>query len=434
MDYLKQGIQKYIDIINTSINVNISTTKIEHISKNTINRLTMKIMRELYFIVKQYKILDDIKTIKYDKNSYVEYTYFCIGEIIKKIDSMKIDEKTIVSNTTINPDIKKIDSIKIDETPIVSNNTIKPEEKPTVKSNRNTDNLFGLLNGVLGFDTINNKKQEINIWKRFTENDLTKKCMGGMDNFINDIYDNIFFSSGYTEQEREILGLTIEKGVIFHGPPGTGKTMLSIALAKKIISTTGLYRVIKGPELTDMLVGQTEKNIRYIFDIPKDKLCVIIIDEIDSLLPVRRQTNNGHNESMVSQFLTMMDGPDNSNHKNLIIIGTTNRIDMIDPAALRPGRFGTKYHIDNPNDKLRNDIFHFYIDPMITLKMISNDIDFNIIVKESNGLSCADISHIHKKLARIYINNKRTKMIDIDDIIPLLLKEEKHDELNNMYI
>ena len=126
-------------------------------------------------------------------------------------------------------------------------------------------------------------------------------------------------------------------GILFFGPPGTGKTMLAKAVANECKMN---FMSVKGPELLNMYVGESEKNIRDIFNKARANLpCIIFFDELDALVPNR---GNGSDSSsvmdrMVSQFLTEIDGL--GKEAGLFVIGATNRPDLLDPSLLRPGRF-----------------------------------------------------------------------------------------------
>ena len=150
-------------------------------------------------------------------------------------------------------------------------------------------------------------------------------------------YPNLFTSS------KDKLGIS-RSGILLYGPPGTGKTLL----AKAICSQFELnFLSVKGPELLDMYVGQTELNVRNLFQKAHlNSPCVLFFDELDSLAPIRGRAGDsgGVMDRVVSQLLTEIDGldrnsSDESKSSQVFLIGATNRPDLIDPSLLRPGRF-----------------------------------------------------------------------------------------------
>ena len=142
------------------------------------------------------------------------------------------------------------------------------------------------------------------------------------------------------QQQQQQLGLA-RSGILLYGPPGTGKTLL----AKAVANECGLnFLSVKGPELLDMYVGQTEQNVRRLFE--KARLnapCILFFDELDSLAPTRGRAGDsgGIMDRVVSQLLTEIDGMDKlaTSNAHVFLIGATNRPDLIDQSLLRPGRF-----------------------------------------------------------------------------------------------
>ena len=158
------------------------------------------------------------------------------------------------------------------------------------------------------------------------------------------------------EVELQQADALIPSGVIFYGPPGTGKSEWAKSVASELGATLS---VIHGPELKHSLVGETERAIRSIFaQARRTAPAVILIDEMDSLTPARRESDSNFEASMVAQFLAEMDGL--RNDEAVLVVGTTNRIDSVDPAFLRPGRFGVTIHVDYPGKDDRKRILDHY--------------------------------------------------------------------------
>lgn len=171
--------------------------------------------------------------------------------------------------------------------------------------------------------------------------------VGGLTDIKEIITDTILLPLTYptlfTSTENR-LGIT-RSGILLYGPPGTGKTLL----AKAISNECGLnFLSVKGPELLDMYVGQTEQNVRNLFEKARlNSPCILFFDELDSLAPIRGRAGDsgGVMDRVVSQLLTEIDGLDKFNSSTdekptqIFLIGATNRPDLIDPSLLRPGRF-----------------------------------------------------------------------------------------------
>ena len=205
--------------------------------------------------------------------------------------------------------------------------------------------------------------------------DLGYDAIGGLGPQIETIKDAIELPYLYAEYFREHK-LQPPKGVLLYGPPGCGKTLIAKAvahslaqqLAKKTGQTVkGYFLNVKGPELLNKYVGETERQIREIFARAKEKATdgspvVIFFDEMDSLFRTRGSGISSDVEStIVPQFLAEIDGVEGL--KNVIVIGASNRQDLIDPAVLRPGRFDVKIKIDRPDQGSAEEIFSKYLTP-----------------------------------------------------------------------
>ncbi|MCQ2053649.1 MAG: AAA family ATPase, partial [archaeon] len=177
------------------------------------------------------------------------------------------------------------------------------------------------------------------------------------------------------------------KGILLYGPPGTGKTMLAKAVATE---SEANFIAIKGPEFLNKWVGESEKAVRETFRKAKQASpCVIFIDEIDSITPQRGTEINDHvTERVVSQMLTEMDGLEVLN--NVVVIATTNRPDIMDPALLRPGRFDKSIYIGLPDKKSREKIFGIHV----ANKPLAEDVDVILLATETENCTGADIAAI----------------------------------------
>ncbi|WP_018143081.1 proteasome ATPase [Alloscardovia criceti] len=196
--------------------------------------------------------------------------------------------------------------------------------------------------------------------------DVSFEDIGGLDEQIHQIRDAVQLP--FTHRDLyAFYGLQGAKGILLYGPPGNGKTLLAKALAHALaVDEQGAFLSIKGPEVLSKFVGEAERMIRMVFsrarEIASDnKPVVIFIDEMDSLLRTRGSGVSSDVETtVVPQFLSELDGLEDL--KNVIVIGASNRLDMIDPAVLRPGRLDIKIYIGAPDAQQAHDILLHYMD------------------------------------------------------------------------
>ena len=204
--------------------------------------------------------------------------------------------------------------------------------------------------------------------------DIGYTDIGGLDEQINAIRDAIELPYLYPKEYEE-FNLSPPKGVLLYGPPGCGKTLIARAVASSIAERVrkesgrddvrGYFINIKGPELLNKYVGETERKIREVFQKAREKSkegfpVIIFFDEMDSLFRSRGMGISSDMEStLVPQFLSEIDGVENL--RDVIVIGASNRQDLLDPAVLRPGRLDIKIKIDRPNLEGAKDIFGIYL-------------------------------------------------------------------------
>jgi len=210
--------------------------------------------------------------------------------------------------------------------------------------------------------------------------DVTYADVGGLDDQIEAITDAVELPYLYRELYSEHK-LPAPKGILLYGPPGCGKTLIAKAvansLAKKVAEVTGntnarsYFLNIKGPELLNKYVGETERQIRLVFQRAREKSeegvpVIVFFDEMDSLFRTRGTGISSDMEStIVPQLLAEIDGVETL--KDVIVIGASNREDLIDPAILRPGRLDVKIRIERPNEVAATQIFSRYLTPDLPL-------------------------------------------------------------------
>ena len=159
----------------------------------------------------------------------------------------------------------------------------------------------------------------------------------------------------------ERLGITPPRGMVLYGPPGTGKTLLAKAVATESVAN---FIAIKGPEVMSKWVGESEKKLREVFRKAKQvSPCIVFLDELDALAPARGGDSDSKvSDRLVDQLLTSMDGLENL--EGVVIIGATNRPEIIDPALLRPGRFDRMILVNEPNEVARKQILEIHTKKM----------------------------------------------------------------------
>jgi len=187
------------------------------------------------------------------------------------------------------------------------------------------------------------------------------------------------------------------KGILLAGPPGTGKTLVAKAVARE---SQVNFISIKGPALLSKWVGESEKGVREVFKKARQAApCIVFFDELDALVPSRGSEGGGSHvaERVVSQFLTEMDGIEEL--KGVVILGATNRRDIIDPALLRPGRFDLIMELPVPNREGRLAIFRIHT----AGKPLAKDVNLNGLVEASDGMVGADIEAVCRQASMLAI-------------------------------
>jgi transitional endoplasmic reticulum ATPase len=189
------------------------------------------------------------------------------------------------------------------------------------------------------------------------------------------------------------------KGVLLYGPPGTGKTMLAKAVATE---SEANFISVKGPEFLSKWVGESEKAVRETFRKARTAApCIIFLDEIDSIAPVRGTGSDSRvTERVISQMLTEMDGLESLH--NVVVIAATNRPDIIDPALMRPGRFDRLVFIPAPDQKARLEIFKIHTKN----KPLADDVDLQTLAMRTDGYTGADIAALVNEAVMLTIRRK----------------------------
>jgi transitional endoplasmic reticulum ATPase len=233
--------------------------------------------------------------------------------------------------------------------------------------------------------------------------------VGGLDELKEELREAIEWPIKHKEA-FEFVNVESPKGILLHGPPGTGKTMIAKALATM---TESNFISIKGPELLSKWVGESERGVREIFRKARQAApCIIFLDEIDALVPRRGNDSGSHvTENVVSQILTEIDGLEELH--NVLIIGATNRLDIVDEALLRPGRFDRIIEVPNPDAKGREQIFKIHTKK----KPLADDVNISKVVELTDGFSGAEMMAITNRAAILalkrYVGGKPGNIKDI---------------------
>ena len=237
---------------------------------------------------------------------------------------------------------------------------------------------------------------------------VTWEDIGGLENVKRELQEVVQYPVEHPEK-FEKFGMSPSKGVLFYGPPGCGKTLLAKAIANECQAN---FISVKGPELLTMWFGESEANVRELFDKARQSApCVLFFDELDSIATQRGGSvgdAGGAADRVLNQLLTEMDGMNAK--KTVFIIGATNRPDIIDSALLRPGRLDQLIYIPLPDENSRKQIFK----SVLRKSPVSPDIEFDSLVRHTNGFSGADITEICQRACKYGIRENIEREIELE--------------------
>ncbi len=238
--------------------------------------------------------------------------------------------------------------------------------------------------------------------------DVTWDQVGGLQDVKEELREAVEWPLKYPDLFAQ-LNATPPKGLLLYGPPGTGKTLLAKAVAHESESN---FISVKGPELLNKFVGESEKAVREVFRKARQASpCIIFFDEIDSVAPTRGSSlGDSHvTERVISQFLTEMDGLEEL--RNVIIIAATNRPDIIDSALLRPGRFDRLLFVPPPDLEARKQIFKIH-----TRKTpLADDVNLDELARKTDGYTGADIASLANTGVMLALREHISKAKDPED-------------------
>ena len=248
----------------------------------------------------------------------------------------------------------------------------------------------------------------------FIENpDIHWKQIGGLPDVKRELQEAVEWPMKYPGLYDK-LGHKMPRGILLHGPSGTGKTLMAKAVATE---SEANFVSVRGPELLSKWVGESERGIREIFKRARQSApCVIFFDEIDSIAPIRGGgTESAVTERVVSQLLTELDGMENM--RGVIVLAATNRADMIDPALLRPGRFDKIIQIPMPDKESRLQILKINSKEIPLADDSGPDkIDYDKLAELTDGLSGADVAAISNTAVSLVVHEHLDKEPDVKEV------------------
>ena len=221
--------------------------------------------------------------------------------------------------------------------------------------------------------------------------------IGGLEDVKQELKETVQYPVQFADK-FELFGMNAAKGVLFYGPPGCGKTLLAKAIANECKAN---FISVKGPELLTMWFGESEANVRELFDKARQASpCVIFFDEMDSIAKARGAGGGGASEAgdrVINQILTEIDGV--GARKSVFVIGATNRPDILDPAIMRPGRLDQLIYIPLPDHDSRLSIFR----ANLRKSPVAADVDLEELTVQTDGFSGADITEVCQRACKLAI-------------------------------
>ncbi|XP_038162420.1 vesicle-fusing ATPase isoform X1 [Cyprinodon tularosa] len=250
-----------------------------------------------------------------------------------------------------------------------------------------------------------------------------KMGIGGLDKEFSAIFRRAFASRVFPPDIVEQMGCKHVKGILLFGPPGCGKTLMARQIGKMLNAREP--KVVNGPEILNKYVGESEANIRKLFADAEEEqkrlgansgLHIIIFDELDAICKQRGTgaSSTGVHDTVVNQLLSKIDGVEQLN--NILVIGMTNRPDLIDDALMRPGRFEVKMEIGLPDEKGRVQILNIHTSKMKNYNLLASDVDIKELAAETKNYSGAELEGLVRAAQSTAMNRhiKATSTVEVD--------------------
>jgi vesicle-fusing ATPase len=329
-----------------------------------------------------------IKPIKTNSKTIYELTEDKIDSVKQSLIGIPVNNELYLSIELNSLSILPVDLLESDNNKIITNTTnIK---FITIDDNIKIDNSnidTQLFNGNFNFIDMG---------------------VGGLNKQFEILFRRTFSSRLLPDKVLKNLGINHVRGIMLYGPPGCGKTLIARQIGKILNCETP--KIVNGPSLLSSFMGKSEENVRNLFadaiaDKGNKKLHLIILDEFDALARKRGTTGPDASvmDKIVNQFLTMIDGPDSLN--NILLIAMTNRLDMIDEALLRPGRFEVQIEITLPDEKGRLDILTIHTNKMNQAGYLNN-VNLNEIASLTTNFTGAEIESVVKNAVSYSISKE----------------------------
>ncbi len=379
-------------IVNKKTAAILMTGKSEDANTNII-RIDPSLRRNLNASIDDYVEIKKIEAVLADNImlSGLDQSYIIrdMQQLTRILDNRVVTKGDTLSFYAMG---RRIDLVIIDYSPSTEAVKIHLGTKIEISKNINKELIKQEPSRVkrIKYEAISELEEEM---EKFRER-ITYEDIGGLENVIQRVREMIELPIRHPELFKKI-GIDPPKGVLLHGPPGTGKTLLARAIA---FETDAQFISISGPEIMSKFFGQSEENLRNIFDEAKKKApTIIFLDELDSIAP-QREDGKGQVESrVVAQLLSLMDGLESRGE--IIIIGATNKINSVDIALRRPGRFDREIEIGAPNIEGRFEILLIHTRGM----PLSKNLDLKLIANKTHGFVGADIKALCKEAAMLAI-------------------------------
>ncbi|ERG94923.1 CDC48 family AAA ATPase [Haloquadratum walsbyi] len=237
---------------------------------------------------------------------------------------------------------------------------------------------------------------------------VTYEDIGGLERELEQVREMIELPMRHPELFQR-LGVEPPKGVLLHGPPGTGKTLIAKAVANEIDAS---FHTISGPEIMSKYYGESEEQLREIFEEAEEEApSIVFVDEIDSIAPKREEAGGDVERRVVAQLLSLMDGLDERGE--VVVIGATNRVDALDPALRRGGRFDREIEVGVPDREGRKEILQVHTRNM----PLSDNVDLDGYADNTHGFVGADIESLAKEAAMNALRRIRPELdLEADEI------------------
>ncbi|PRQ28942.1 putative vesicle-fusing ATPase [Rosa chinensis] len=301
------------------------------------------------------------------------------------------------------------------------NQAVRSEESSSVERGMISSETYFIFEAPSGngIKIVNQRSATTSNIFKHKEFNLQSLGIGGLGAEFADIFRRAFASRVFPAHVTNKLGIKHVKGMLLYGPPGTGKTLMARQIGKMLNGKDP--KIVNGPEVLSKFVGETEKNVRDLFaDAENDQrlrgdeseLHVIIFDEIDAICKSRGSTRDGTgvHDSIVNQLLTKIDGVESLN--NVLLIGMTNRKDLIDEALLRPGRLEVQIEISLPDENGRMQILQIHTNKMKESSFLAPDVNLQELAARTKNYSGAELEGVVKSAVSFALN----RQLSLDDL------------------